>query len=139
MLLEAMVGVVLSASLGLGMSYSAARALALQRQSSTQNMAVLQMRSLLATPSDLGAWCANSGARSFDLSLNNVDAAGIDATPSTVTVPYMLTCNTFTPTVSGANQSVTVSLTRPATLTTTNTGAVANALLGGSGVLSFGQ
>ena len=137
MLIEAMVGVVVSASLGLGMSYSAARALAVQRNASTQNMAVLQMRGLLAAPSDLSAWCANGGARSFDLRLNNVNAAGAAATATTV--PYALSCSTLTPTVTGANQSATVSLTRPATLATTNAGAVASATLGGSGVLSFGQ
>ncbi len=139
MLVEAMVGVVLSAALGLGMSYGAARALAAQRYASTQNMAVLQMRALLATPSDLGVWCANGGARSFNLSLGNLNAAGTATTASAVAVPYALTCNTLTPTVTGASQSVTVSLTRPTTLATTNTGAVASATLGGSGVLSFGQ
>ena len=139
MLIEAMVGVVVSASLGLGMSYGAARALAVQRNASTQNMAVLQMRGLLAAPSDLSAWCANGGARSFDLSLKNVNAAGAAATATTVTVPYALSCSTLTPTVTGANQSATVSLTRPATLATTNAGAVASATLGGNGVLSFGQ
>ena len=139
MLMEAMVGVVVSASLGLGMSYGAARALAVQRNASTQNMAVLQMRGLLATPTDLGAWCATGGARSFNLSLNNVNAAGAAATATTVAVPYALTCSTLTPTVTGANQSATVSLTRPATLATTNAGAVAGATLGGSGVVSFGQ
>lgn len=139
MLMEAMVGVVVSASLGLGMSYSAARALAVQRNASTQNMAVLQMRGLLAAPADLSAWCANGGARSFDLSLNNLNAAGAAATATTVAVPYALTCSTLTPTVTGASQSATVSLTRPATLATTNAGAVASATLGGSGVLSFGQ
>ena len=139
MLIEAMVGVVVSASLGLGMSYGAARALAVQRNASTQNMAVLQMRGLLAAPRDLSAWGASGGARSFDLSLNNVNAAGAAATATTVTVPYALNCSTLTPTVTGANQSATVSLTRPATLATTNAGAVASATLGGNGVLSFGQ
>ena len=60
MLIEAMVGVVVSASLGLGMSYGAARALAVQRNASTQNMAVLQMRGLLAAPTDLSVWCAKA-------------------------------------------------------------------------------
>lgn len=139
MLIEAMVGVVVSASLGLGMSYAAARALAVQRNASTQNMAVLQMRGLLAAPGDLSAWCAHGGARSFDLSLNNLNAASAAATATTVTVPYTLSCSTLTPTVTGANQSATVSLTRPATLATSNAGAIASATLGGSGVLRFGQ
>lgn len=139
MLVEAMVGVVLSAALGLGMGYGAARALAAQRYASTQSMAVLRMRGLLGATTDLGVWCANGGARSFDLSLNNLNAAGVATTASTVTVPYALTCSTLTPTITGASQSATVSLTRPTTLATTNDGAVASAVLGGSGVLRFGQ
>ncbi len=139
MLLEALVGVALSAALGLGMSYGVARALVAQRYASTQNMAVVQMRGLLAVPGDLQVWCGNSGSRSFDLSLNNIDASGAaSAANTTVTLPYALTCNTLSPTVSAANQSAVASVTRPTTLATTNEGALASAVLGGNGVLRFG-
>ncbi len=136
MLLEALVGLVLSAALGLGMAYSAARALSMQRYHSTQTMAVLTMRGMLAVPADLAAWCA-SGAGSFDLRLNNVNSAGAAGVASTQTVPYALACSTVTPTISGAGQGVATSLQVPATLATTDAGATASALFGGSGVISF--
>lgn len=140
MLLEALVGMVLSAALGLGMAYSAARALSAQRYHSTQTMAVLTMRGMLATPDDLAAWCT-SGAGSFELRLNNVDSAGgtAGAVVSTQSVPYTLACSTITPTISGAGQDAATSLQVPATLATTNAGSTASALFGGTGVLSFGR
>ena len=136
MLLEALVGLVLSAALGLGMAYSAARALSTQRYHSTQTMAVLTMRGMLAVPADLAAWCA-SGSGSFALRLNNVNSAGATGVASTQTVPYALACSTVTPTISGAGQGVATSLQVPATLATTDAGATASALFGGSGVVSF--
>jgi len=136
MLLEALVGLVLSAALGLGMAYSAARALSMQRYHSTQTMAVLAMRGMLAVPADLAAWC-NSGSGSFALRLNNVDSAGATAAASTQTVPYALTCSTVTPTISGAGQGVATSLQVPATLATTDAGSTASALFGDGGVISF--
>jgi len=137
MLLEALVGLVLSAALGLGMAYSAARALSMQRYHSTQTMAVLAMRGMLAVPVDLAAWCT-SGSGSFALRLNNVNSAGATAAAaSTQTVPYALTCSTVTPTISGAGQGVATSLQVPATLATTDAGSTASALFGDGGVISF--
>ena len=140
MLLEALVGMVLSAALGLGMAYSAARALSAQRYHSTQTMAVLAMRGMLAMPADLAAWCT-SGAGSFELRLNNVNSAGgtAGAVVSTQSVPYTLACNTVTPTLTGAGQGVATSLQVPATLATTDDGSTASALFGGNGVVSFGR
>lgn len=140
MLLEALVGMVLSAALGLGMAYSAARALSAQRYHSTQTMAVLAMRGMLAMPADLAAWCT-SGAGSFELRLNNVNSAGGTggAVVSAQSVPYTLACSTITPTISGAGQDAATSLQVPVTLTTTNAESTASALFGGSGVLSFGR
>ena len=139
MLFEALVGLMLSAALGLGMAYSAARALSAQRYHSTQTMAVLALRGMLTVPADLAAWCT-SGAGSFDLRLNNVSSAGASAAAaSTQTVPYALACSTVTPTITGAGQGVATSLQVPATLATTDVGSTASALFGGSGVVSFGR
>ena len=122
------------------MAYSAARALSAQRYHSTQTMAVLTMRGMLAKPADLAAWCT-SGAGSFDLRLNNINSAGgtSGAVVSTQSVPYTLACSTITPTISGAGQDAATSLQVPATLATTNAESTASALFGGSGVLSFGR
>jgi hypothetical protein len=138
MLLEALVGLVLSAALGLGMAYSAARALSMQRYHSTQTMAVLAMRGMLAVPADLSAWCT-SGSGSFALRLNNVDSAGATGAASTHTVPYALVCSTVTPTISAAGQDVATSLQVPVTLATTQDGSTTSGLFGGDGVVSFGR
>lgn len=136
MLLEAMVGIVISAALGLGIAYSAARALKAQRYSSTHSMAVLNMRALLSVPADLSAWCT-TGSGALSLSLNNVSATGVAGTGVTSAVPYALSCSVLTVTITGASQSAAVSLERPAALSTTNSGGTASSLFGGGGVITF--
>ena len=140
MLLEAVVGIAVSAALGLGMAYSAARALKAQRYSTTQNLAVLQMRTLLTVPGDLSAWCA-AGSGELNIALNNVTASGAvgdDDESRSTAVPYMLSCSVLTPTITGAGQSATVSLKRPTALSTVDSGGGANSLFGGDGVIRFG-
>lgn len=133
-LFEALIGVVLSAALGLGMAYSAAATLKAQRYANLESMAVLQMRGLLAAPpSTMSDWCTTKGG-SFSLLLNNVTAAGEAATSSANTVSYTLDCAVFTPTVTGASQSAAVSVQRPTTLATTSG---ASSLVGGDGVVRF--
>ncbi len=135
MLLEALVGVVLSASLGLGMAYAAARALSTQRYQSTQTMAVMAMRTLLSVPSDLSSWCT-TGSGTFAVKLNNVDSAGASASASSNTVRYTLTCSTVTPTITGASQSAATSLRIPSEMSTDGD-SIATALFGGDGKVTF--
>lgn len=124
MLLEAVVGILLSAALGLGMAYSAARALNTQRYASTQNLAVMDMRQSLTTSGACvsGTVSAASGAGSGTL-------AGLS---------YERSCVTLTPTISAAGTSVTTSLSRTQELKT-STSSTTSALFGGDGVISFGQ
>jgi hypothetical protein len=124
MLIEALVGILLSAALGLGMAYSAARALNTQRYTSTQNLAVMDMRLLLATSGACisGTVSAASGAGSGAL-------AGLS---------YERSCITLTPTISAAGTSVSTTLSRTQELKT-STSSTTSALFGGDGVISFGQ
>jgi len=123
MLLEAMVGILLSAVLGLGMAYSAARALNAQRYASIQNLAVMDMRVSLATSSACvaGAVAAASGAASGALA----------------SLSYTQTCSTLTPTISAAGAIATTSLSRTESLAT-STSAASTGLFGGDGVIRFG-
>jgi len=139
-LFEALIGVVLSAALGLGMAYSAAATLKAQRYANLGSMAVLEMRGLLVSPpATMSNWCKSgpggtSGAGSFSLLLNNVTAAGEAVSGSANTVAYTLNCAVFAPTVTGAGQSAAVSVQRPTALATT---AEASSLVGGDGVVRF--
>ena len=135
-LFEALIGVVLSAALGLGMAYSAAATLKAQRYANLESMTVLKMRGLLAAPpSTMSAWCT-SGAGSFSLLLNNLTADGeaVSTGGSANSVSYTLNCAVFAPTVTGASQSAAVSVQRPTALATTSN---ASSLVGGDGVVRF--
>ena len=135
-LFEALIGVVLSAALGLGMAYSAAATLKAQRYANLGSMAVLKMRGLLAAPpSTMSAWCT-SGAGSFSLLLNNLTADGeaVSTGGSANAVTYTLKCAVFAPTVTGAGQSAAVSVQRPTALATTSD---ASSLVGGDGKVLF--
>ena len=131
MLLEAMVGMVIGASLSLGMAYGAARAMAAQRYATTQSMAVFSMREKLATSS------AVSGSGNFALNLNNLDGAGNAVTKVTKTLNYTLTCSTISPTITFASIGAQVTVSKPCSMATSSD-AVSAAVLGGSGVVSFG-
>lgn len=124
MLIEALVGIVLSAALGLGMAYSAARALNAQRYTSTQNLAVMDMRVSLAT----GGACVPG----------SVAAASGAGSGALANLSYTQTCITLTPTISAAGASVATSLSRTQSLSTT-TSTTTSSLFGGDGVISFGQ
>jgi len=124
MLLEALVGVLLSAALGLGMAYSAARALNAQRYASTQNLAVMDMRLSLATS---GACVSGT-----------VSAASGAASSALASLSYTQTCSTLTPTISAAGASAGTTLNRTQSLST-STSAATTGLFGGDGVISFGQ
>lgn len=133
-LFEALIGVVLSAALGLGMAYSAAATLKAQRYANLESMAVLQMRGLLAAPpTTMSGWCT-SGAGTFSLLLNNLTADGEAVSGSANSVSYTLDCAVFAPTVTGASQGAAVSVQRPTKLSTS---AQASSLVGGDGKISF--
>jgi hypothetical protein len=70
------------------------------------------------------------------LLLNNVTTAGVAVSTggSANTVSYTLNCGLFTPTVTGAGQSATVSVQRPTELATTSN---TSSLVGGDGVVRF--
>lgn len=131
MLLEAMVGMVVGASLSLGMAYGAARALAAQRYATTQSMAVFSMREKLATSA------AVSGSGNFALDLNNLDAAGNATTKVTKTLSYTLTCSKISPTITFASIGAQVTVSKPCSMATSSD-AVSAEVLGGSGIVSFG-
>ena len=131
MLLEAMVGMVIGASLTLGMAYGTARALAAQRYAATQSMAVFSMREKLATSA------AVSGSGNFALDLNNLDAAGNAVTKVTKTLNYTLTCATISPTITFASIGAQVTVSKPCSMATSSD-AVSTEVLGGNGVVSFG-
>jgi hypothetical protein len=133
-LFEALIGVILSAVLGLGMAYSAAATLKAQRYANLGSMTVLEMRSLLAAPpSTMSDWCT-SGTGTFSLLLNNLTADGEAVSGSANTVSYTLDCAVFAPTVTGASQGAAVSVQRPTKLSTS---AQASSLVGGDGKISF--
>lgn len=136
MLLEGLVAMAISGALGLGMVYGAAKVVAAQRYASTQNMAVFSMRNLLRAPVT-AASAAASGT--FTLSLKNIDAAGNAATASTQTLSYTRSCPTTTATISVVGAaSAAVTATKSCTMATVSD-AISKAVLGGCGVLSFGQ
>jgi hypothetical protein len=127
---------------GLGMSYGAARSLSSQRYASTQGMAVLGMRGLLTSSTDLATLCTSGGT--FNLTLNAVNANGQSATPSNVALTASAACTWAPVTVSvsgSAGLTATTGTNLPTALTLStsaqDTGAVAT--LGGDGVLKFTQ
>lgn len=61
-LLEALLGIVLMAVIGLGLAYASARATTSQRYLNTQNIAISGMREQLMTASSVADLCANTNA-----------------------------------------------------------------------------
>ena len=135
-LLEALIGILLMAVIGLGLSYAVARALNSQRYTSTQNIAIMQMRNLLATSSSIQTFCTSSP--NIRVTLNpqaqvptNIDLqAAINCSPaSTIAVGVM--ANT------GFNENVSF-ITRISLSTPTNNND-AKSLFGGDGIVSLNQ
>jgi Tfp pilus assembly protein PilV len=135
-LLEALVAMVLSAAIGLGLAYGAAKALSSQRYASTQNMAVFGLRQTLASASYPTA-AYNNAAGTLPLALNSVNAAGAAATVSTKNVAYTKSCTQIAPTVTAADLAAVTVYPYACTLSTSSD-ATSIAVLGGNGVLSFG-
>lgn len=77
-LIEAMVGVVLTAIIGLGLSYTASRAVKSQRYLNTQNAVISQMReSLASTHLPLSAICDTGSVPSLDVAGNAITTTAV--------------------------------------------------------------
>lgn len=135
-LLEALIGILLMAVIGLGLSYAVARVLNSQRYTTTQNIAIMQMRNLLATNNNIQTFCTST--ENVDVTLNPQAV-----TPTTVTLPATINCS---PTSSiavgvtgntGFNENVSF-LTRLSISTPANNNS-AKSLFGGDGVISLSQ
>lgn len=136
-LMEALVGIVLMATVGLGLGYSSSRSLVSQRYLNTQNSVVSQVREWLLTSTDVSSACA---------------ADGPTITVGGTTTKLSLSCQSTAISIStgsgngngdeddqGANASAGLKVTLPAkTVTTTMsvstpTNENTAALLGGNG------
>ncbi|GHD67509.1 hypothetical protein [Jeongeupia chitinilytica] len=118
-LLEALIGILLMAAIGLGLTYAASRAAVGQRLTNTQNMAVSDIREKLAT-TGVDALCGTSPSI----------AVGSNALPSTVN------CSKAAVTVSAPGVS-SVTLSANSVLTgvsvSIDSGTASQELLGGNG------
>jgi Tfp pilus assembly protein PilV len=135
-LLEALVAIVLSAAMGLGMAYGAAKALSSQRYASTQNMAVFGLRQALASAAYPTA-AYNNAASNLPLALSSINAAGAAATASTNHVAYTKSCSQIAARVTAADLAAVTVYPYTCTLST-RSDPTSIAVLGGNGVLSFG-
>lgn len=131
-LLEAMVGLLIAALVGLGMAYNSARALNGKRFAATQTLGVSQLRNLLTHADSLSTLCGGGSTLAI--------AAG-DASSTSFSVPTSISCTWATVTVSGAGLSATTStqMLSGLTLSTTAGNATAITLFGGDGVITLSQ
>lgn len=133
-LMESLVAAVIGAALLLGTTYVTSRLLSDRRHDVTQSMAVIQMRSVLATNGNLATLC--SGGTSLTMAL-----PGGGGTPS---VPVTANCTFGNVTVSlTSNTAITAATTTPVltgmTLSTAASNTTAKGLFGGDGVVTVSQ
>ncbi len=126
---EALVAMVVSLSVLLGVGYSTSRVLNLKRDQSTHTLALSQLRAQLGTNGDLGALCA---------------ASGMTINVATSSVPLTSNCTWGVATVSLASDpNVTHTTAAPVlqamTLSTVADNANAVGALGGNGVVQVSQ
>ncbi len=132
-LFEALVALVISGALLLGLGYTASRVLNAQRSTTTQTLALGQMRGQLATQADLALLC--DGAAPVTIA-----GTGEDATATTLSVTA--DCSFANPTVSVpsvAGLSATLAAPVLDAMTLVTAGDEAAALLGGDGALEIAQ
>ena len=123
-LLEALVGVLLSAVLVLGAAYTATRIAMSQSQSRTQAMAITQLRNLLQETADTSAWCQGASPPAIRIRPADASLAPIDlAVTATCTTPAGVTLGS-------------VSITPPARVKLSVT---SRSLFGGAGTLVVGD
>jgi len=135
-LLEALIGILLMTVIGLGLSYALARIVNSQRYVSTHNIAIMQMRNLLATNNNIQNFCTTSANVRVTL---NPQAQ----TPTNIDLPAAIQCspaNIITVGVPGNtsfNEDVTF-ITRLSLSTPANNNDAKN-LFGGDGIISLNQ
>jgi len=137
-LFEALVGVVVASIVGLGLSYTASRMMVSQRYATGQYAVLTQMVNSL-TSSGVASLCGGTAPTGI-----TVTGSVNGTTTATDTIPMSApTCTSATITVSGPGNTqpetlssgivTTMSLSTPASNTT------AEALIGGSGVMTIAQ
>ncbi len=132
-LLEALIGVLLTVVIGLGLSYAASRTLVEQRNQTTQNAVLAQVSNALLT-TGVPSLCTSG----INVALKN---ANINATLKLQSSPV---CASAPITVSVTGGAATLSAALPAGVVTsmhfvTPGDAASIALLGGNGVLAISQ
>ena len=123
-LLEALVGVLLSAVLVLGAVYTSTRIAMSQSQARTQAMAITQLRNLLQETADTSAWCQGASPPAIRIRPADANLAPIDlAVTATCTTPASVTFGS-------------IAITPPARVRLSVT---SRALFGGAGTLVVGD
>lgn len=135
-LLESLIGMALMAILALGLGNALARSIESQRYVSTQRMAVMKLRNVVATNTSYDTLC--TGAPNIEMKLDVGSGS-----PTVKTVPTTVQCGAaknFTVGVAGdASYNATVSFKSDMTLQTSTDSNDAKALFGGDGVIQVKQ
>ena len=135
-LLEALIGILLMAVISLGMTYALARVFNSHRMTSTQNIAITQMRNLLVAGAGLDPLCGSSPI--LRLTLNAKAGA-----PTNVGIPAVVTCpvaSAIAVGVSGnATFNQTVNFRTRLSIATPADSATAKSLFGGDGIVTVSQ
>ncbi|WP_428311048.1 type IV pilus modification PilV family protein [Hydrocarboniphaga sp.] len=113
-LLEALVGVLLVAVIGMGSAYTASRVAVTHKYARTQAMAISQLRQMLQNASDIASWCAGSSPPAVRIRPEDSSLATIDL-PVTVSCTAAGTLTVGGKTISAAPSRVTLSVTSAAT------------------------
>lgn len=131
-LLDAMIAMVLAMVVGLGPMYVASRGAVVQTQASYQNMAVVEMRKLLATQGP--ALCGTTP----QITVNKVDAASGD--PAVLDLAVAVTCSDRPATgITIGGVSVDPTLTGSGAAKTVSLSVTSSTKFGGSGTITITQ
>lgn len=126
-LLESLIGIVLAAVIGLGLTYVASRTLAAQRIANTHGMAVSSLRQTIQTVG-LNALCGGTASK---ITINTTDYAL--NTNCTATTAITVTANAETVTIPAAAAPTTSFTVK------TQESAAAKSLFGGNGEIVISQ
>jgi Tfp pilus assembly protein PilV len=124
-LLEALVGVVLVAVIGMGSAYTASRIAVTHKYARTQAMAVSQLRQMLQNASDVASWCAGTAPPAIQI-------RPADSTIAAISLPVTASC-TAAATTTVAGKTITAP---PTNVTLSVTSA---STFGGSGSIVVGN
>lgn len=134
-LIEALVGILLMAVIGLGLSYAAGRALNSQRYQSTQNLAITQMRSQLSTTPRIQDLCGVSSGKLFE-DLNKI--AGLTSIDLAVPTCVQASVSVAVAGNAGLNVTLPAGVVTSMRFSTQGTSDAAS-LFGGDGVITISQ